>query len=102
MRVCVDDFRWSRGFRRALARNGDLIGETRPPQPRSEHYSLFRSYLDARHPDGGMATMSALDFAMMVEDSHVATSLIEYRRRSPDSGSRAACTRALCSIATVT
>ena len=33
-----------------------------------------------------MATMSALDFAMMVEDTHVVTSLIEYRRRGPDSG----------------
>jgi arginine-tRNA-protein transferase len=76
----------SRGFRRVLARNTDLIGEALPPRPRSEHYSLFRSYLDERHPDGGMATMSALDFAMMVEDTHVETSLIEYRRRGPDSG----------------
>ncbi len=86
VRVCVQDFRLSRGFRRVMSRNSDLIGETLPPQPRSEHYSLFRSYLDERHPDGGMATMSALDFAMMVEDTHVETSLIEYRRRGPDSG----------------
>lgn len=86
VRVCVNDFRMTRGFRRVLARNSDLIGEALPPRPRSEHYSLFRSYLDERHPDGGMATMSALDFAMMVEDTHVETSLIEYRRRGPDSG----------------
>ena len=86
IKVCVDDFRMSRSFRRVLARNTDLIGEALPPRPRSEHYSLFRSYLDERHPDGGMATMSALDFAMMVEDTHVETSLIEYRRRGPDSG----------------
>ncbi len=86
VRVRVDDFSPSRGFRKVLARNSDLIGETLPPQPRSEHYSLFRSYLDQRNPEGGMATMSALDFAMMVEDSHVETSLIEYRRRTPDSG----------------
>ncbi|MEN5082446.1 arginyltransferase [Bosea sp. TWI1241] len=86
VRIVVDDFRPSRGFRKVLARNADLIGEVLPPQPRSEHYSLFRGYLDARHPDGGMASMSALDFAMMVEDTHVETSLIEYRRRGPDSG----------------
>ncbi|CAM5219497.1 Aspartate/glutamate leucyltransferase [Bosea thiooxidans] len=30
--------------------------------------------------------MSALDFAMMVEDTHVETQLIEYRRRGPNSG----------------
>ena len=29
--------------------------------------------------------MTALDFAMMVEDSHVETRLIEYRQRGPDS-----------------
>ncbi|WP_420103679.1 arginyltransferase [Bosea sp. (in: a-proteobacteria)] len=86
VRVPVEGFRLSRGFRKVLAHNHDLIGELRPNQPKSEHYSLFRSYLDIRHPDGGMATMSALDFAMMIEDSHVETSLIEYRRRGPDSG----------------
>ena len=47
-----------------------------------EHYSLFRSYLDARHPEGGMADMSSLDFAMMVEDTHIDTVLTEYRMRS--------------------
>jgi arginine-tRNA-protein transferase len=32
-----------------------------------------------------MADMTVLDYAMMVEDSHVQTRLIEYRRRGPDS-----------------
>jgi len=86
VRIVVDDFRPSRSFRKVLSRNSDLIGEALPPQPRSEHYSLFRTYLDVRHPEGGMATMSALDFAMMIEDTHVETSLVEYRRRGPDSG----------------
>ena len=31
-----------------------------------------------------MADMSILDFAMMVEDSHVQTKLVEYRRHGPD------------------
>ena len=30
--------------------------------------------------------MTVLDYAMMVEDSHVETRIIEYRRRTPDSG----------------
>ena len=86
VRVVVDDFRPSRSFRKVMSHNSDLIGEALPARPRSEHYALFRSYLDERHPEGGMATMSALDFAMMVEDTHVETALIEYRRRGPDSG----------------
>jgi len=31
-----------------------------------------------------MADMTVLDYAMMVEDSHVQTRLIEYRRRNTD------------------
>ena len=46
---------------------------------------MFRAYLDTRHRDGGMADMTVLDYAMMVEDSHVKTRLVEYRLRGPDS-----------------
>ena len=53
--------------------------------PTSEQYSVFRAYLDSRHRDGGMADMTVLDYAMMVEDSHVETRIVEYRRRGPDS-----------------
>ncbi|MHB2165994.1 arginyltransferase [Alsobacter sp. R-9] len=86
VRVLVDDFRFSRNMRRVLERNDDLIGEMKPNTPTSEQYSLFRHYLDGRHAHGGMADMTALDYAMMVEDSHVETRVIEYRRRGPDSG----------------
>jgi arginine-tRNA-protein transferase len=54
--------------------------------PTSEQYSTFRAYLDQRHRHGGMADMTVLDYAMMVEDSHVETRIIEYRRRDPNSG----------------
>jgi arginine-tRNA-protein transferase len=62
------------------------MGEMRVAVPTSEQYSVFRAYLDARHYDGGMADMTVLDYAMMVEDSHVQTRLIEYRRRSAGAG----------------
>ena len=55
-----------------------------PAKPTAEQYSLFRDYLDARHPDGGMADMSVLDYSMMVEDSHIDTVITEYRPRGPD------------------
>jgi arginine-tRNA-protein transferase len=58
----------------------------RGPTPNSEQYSVFRAYLDSRHRDGGMADMTVLDYAMMIEDSHVQTRIVEYRRRGPDSG----------------
>jgi arginine-tRNA-protein transferase len=83
VRVIADEFRPTRNMRRVLDRNADLVGEMRVPVPTAEQYGVFRAYLDARHGDGGMADMTVLDYAMMVEDSHVHTRLIEYRR-SPD------------------
>jgi leucyl-tRNA---protein transferase len=79
VRVLVDDFRPSDSQRRARRANADLLGAFVPPKPTSEHFGLFRRYLDARHPEGGMADMSSLDFAMMVEDTHIDTQLVEYR-----------------------
>src|SRR5262245_20907294 len=85
VRVIAEDFRPTRNMRRVQERNGDLIAEMRVPVPTSEQYSVFRGYLDSRHRDGGMADMTVLDYAMMVEDSHVDTRIVEYRRRGPDS-----------------
>jgi leucyl-tRNA---protein transferase len=86
VRVAVDDFRPSANMRKVIRHNADLIGARVEPRPSSEQFSLFRAYLDSRHSEGGMADMSALDYAMMVEDSHVETMMVEYRRRGPDSG----------------
>jgi leucyl-tRNA---protein transferase len=63
VRVIANEFRPSRNFRKILARNADIIGEQR-----------------------SMADMTVLDYAMMVEDSHVETRIIEYRKRGTDSG----------------
>ena len=84
VRVKAQEFRPARPFRRVMALNSDLVGNVVEAQATNEHFSLFRDYVDHRHGDGGMADMSALDFAMMVEDSHIETRLIEYRRRGPD------------------
>jgi arginine-tRNA-protein transferase len=86
-------------MRRVWQRNGDLVGEMRALVPTSEQYSVFRAYLDARHRDGGMADMTVLDYAMMVEDSHVKTRLVEYRRRGPDSSINGRGTGALQAVA---
>jgi len=85
VRVLVDDFRPNETQQRILRRNGDLVGALAAPKPSAEQYSLFRDYLDSRHPDGGMADMSVLDYSMMIEDSHIDTFVTEYRLRGPDS-----------------
>jgi arginine-tRNA-protein transferase len=86
VRVVVDAFEPTRSMGRVLRRNRDVIGSETTASPSSDQYSLFRSYLDARHAEGGMADMTVLDYAMMVGDSHVDTLVVEYRFRGPDTG----------------
>ncbi|MBB6407726.1 arginyltransferase [Mesorhizobium sangaii] len=84
VRILAQEFTASRNMKRVLQHNADLIGHMHNAEPSTEQYSLFRSYLDARHRRGGMSDMTVLDYAMMVEDTHVDTKVIEYRRRGPD------------------
>jgi arginine-tRNA-protein transferase len=79
VRVIVADFRPSQNQRRLLRRNADIVGAPRPAHATDEQYALFKRYVAARHADGGMADMSGVDFRMMIEDTHVATRLVEYR-----------------------
>jgi arginine-tRNA-protein transferase len=79
VRIIVDEFKPGSAFKRATRLNMDLDIERIGPVPTSEQYSLFRGYIDQRHGDGGMADMTVLDYAMMVEDSVVNTFLTEYR-----------------------
>jgi len=83
VRVISKEFRPTRSMRRIVSRNADIVSEMKVAVPTSEQYAIFRGYLDSRHRDGGMADMTVLDYAMMVEDSHIETRIIEYRRREP-------------------
>jgi leucyl-tRNA---protein transferase len=85
VRVIAAEFSPTRSMRRITNRNADIAGDMKIAVPTSEQYSIFRAYLDSRHRDGGMADMTVLDYAMMVEDSHIETRIIEYRRREPPS-----------------
>ena len=86
VRVVAKEFQPTRSMRRIANRNADITGEMKTAVPTSEQYSIFRAYLDSRHRDGGMADMTVLDYAMMVEDSHIETRIIEYRRHEPRGG----------------
>jgi leucyl-tRNA---protein transferase len=85
VRVIAKEFTPTRSMRRISSRNADVVGEMKIAVPTSEQYAIFRGYLDSRHRDGGMADMTVLDYAMMVEDSHIETRIIEYRRRAAGS-----------------
>jgi arginine-tRNA-protein transferase len=83
VRVLADAFEPTRSMRRVLDANSDLVPRRLEATPTSEQYALFRAYIDERHADGGMADMTVLDYAMMVEDSIIDTFMTEYRLK-PD------------------
>lgn len=78
-RVPTQSFTWTRSRKKILARNEDLNRTFRKARATEEQYWLLRRYLDGRHAGGGMAEMTAFDYAAMVEESAVATGVIEYR-----------------------
>ena len=77
-RVRVADFVPSKSQRRAEKRNADLRREATSPWATEDQYALFRSYLDSRHADGGMADMDIFEFAAMIEETPIRSRVIEY------------------------
>jgi len=77
-RISVENFRPSRSQRRTIKRNRHLRRRASSAWATEDQYDLFRTYLDARHADGGMADMDVFDFAAMVEETPIRSRVIEY------------------------
>ncbi len=84
VRVAAFDFRASSSQKRNLKRNSDLVTSECRPWATAEQFELLQSYLEHRHPGGGMAAMDEVDFADMVEHTSVSSFVIEYREPSCD------------------
>ena len=89
LRVATDGFEPGRRFRRTLRKNKDIIGSVNEPYATQEQYTLLKTYLTDRHPQGGMAEMDFVRYEMMVEDGSANTEIVEYR---DSEGTLIACT----------
>ena len=78
VRIIVGEFETSRSRRRLISKNATLKRRIRGPRATSQQFSVLRAYLDARHANGGMADMTVIDYAAMVEETAVDTMVIEY------------------------
>jgi len=78
-RIRVRDFAASHSQARVLRRNAGLRRRILAPRATREQFALFRSYLDSRHAEGGMADMTLMEYAAMVEETPIRTRLVEYR-----------------------
>jgi len=79
VRIPVAAFTLSRSLRRIQKANADLAIRVVEPQSTLEQFRLFQRYQRSRHADSDMASMTFGDFRAMIEDSPVASRLIELR-----------------------
>ncbi len=80
VRIPVERFRLTRGWRRIWRQNADLVAAERRPVATKEQFALFQRYLESRHGESGMASMTWADFRAMIDDSPVDSRLVEWRR----------------------
>lgn len=86
IRIPVRHFRPSRSQRRVIRQNADLTRHPCEAWATETQYSVFRRYLDSRHAGGGMADMDAFDFASMVDETPVNSTVVEYAVGDPETG----------------
>jgi arginine-tRNA-protein transferase len=84
VRIRVAEFEPSKSQKRIVRRGQDLARAEVAAEATREQFALLRTYLDARHPGGGMSDMGLFDYVAMVEETPVDTHIVEYRK--PDSG----------------
>ena len=85
-RIRVADFKPNRTQRKILKRNAAMTRAANAPWATEAQYELFRSYLDSRHADGGMADMDVFEFAAMIEETPIRSRVIEYSQPDPETG----------------
>lgn len=78
LRIPVASFRPSRIQRRVWRRHAGLTVLDREPEFREEHYALYRRYLRARHPFGGMDEASPEEYFSFLVCKGIETRLIEF------------------------
>ena len=88
VRIPVARFNPGRTMRRTMKANADLLMTERPARATQEQYDLFVRYQRSRHGDSDMARMSQSDYAAMIEEGSVASSMFEFR--GPDGALSAA------------
>ncbi|MEE2654759.1 MAG: arginyltransferase [Pseudomonadota bacterium] len=81
-RIRVEDFEWTRSFRRLIRKNSDLTVLDMAGRATEEQYFLFTRYQRSRHADGEMANMNFGNFKAMIEDSPIDTRIIEFRNNN--------------------
>jgi len=79
LRIPVSQFKPRRNQRRNWKENQDLSVSTLKNQFKDEHYQLYRSYMQSRHPGGGMDEDDPEAYLRVISSSWSNTLLYEFR-----------------------
>ena len=79
VRIPVADFVESKSLKRIRNLNRDLFPRPIEADATLEQFRLFQRYQRSRHADSDMAAMTFGDYQAMIEDSPVATKMVELR-----------------------
>lgn len=79
VRIPVAEFAPDRSQRRCLARNADVVMRVLPAQRTDEQLALYRRYLVARHPGGGMDDHGGVEFDQFLVGSWSQGRFLELR-----------------------
>ncbi len=79
IRVNTQKYVFSKSAKRILSKNASLSVTSDDTKADDEAFELFKTYLNSRHNDGQMATMSYSDFHAMIHNSPIDTFMIKYR-----------------------
>jgi len=88
IRIPVEQFKPARSHRRNLHRNSDVVRRPCEAWATETQFELFRRYLDSRHSSGGMADMDAFDFASMVDETPINSTVVEYALEDRETGTQ--------------
>ena len=80
VRIRSGQFQASRSQKRIRRKSIDLARSEVAAEATREQFALLRTYLDSRHPGGGMSDMGLFDYVAMVEETPVDTHIVEYRK----------------------
>jgi len=82
VRIPVAGFIPDRSQRRCLARNADVDARVLPAERTDEQVDLYRRYLAARHPNGGMDGHGAIEFEQFLIGAWAQGRFLELRESS--------------------
>lgn len=82
VRIRCADFTPRRTDRRNLSANAELSVDFKPARYSDDYFALYRDYLSARHPDGGMDDPDPEDFERFLLNPWGETLFVEVRLRN--------------------